>query len=56
MIKNKFSYIYIIFIDMFVVLFMIPRCVGWLAHWKEFLDDKENKIVRPRQNYIGKAN
>ncbi len=25
--------------DMFPVLFMIPRCVGWLAHWSEFLDD-----------------
>lgn len=34
--------------DMFVVLFTIPRVAGWLAHWNEFLDDKENKIVRPR--------
>lgn len=39
--------------DMFPVLFMIPRVVGWLAHWNEFLDDPENKIVRPRQHYVG---
>lgn len=39
--------------DMFPVLFTIPRVVGWLAHWSEFLDDSENKIVRPRQNYTG---
>ncbi|OMJ75755.1 hypothetical protein SteCoe_25019 [Stentor coeruleus] len=40
--------------DMFPVLFTIPRVAGWLAHWKEFHADPENKIVRPRQNYIGK--
>lgn len=34
--------------DMFVVLFTIPRVVGWLSHWNEFLDDPENKIIRPR--------
>lgn len=34
--------------DMFPVLFTIPRCAGWLAHWNEFLNDSENKIVRPR--------
>lgn len=39
--------------DMFPVLFTIPRIAGWLAHWTEFLDDPENKIVRPRQNYQG---
>lgn len=39
--------------DMFPVLFVIPRVVGWLAHWNEFLDDPENKIIRPRQNYQG---
>lgn len=42
--------------DMFPVLFAIPRTVGWLAHWKEFLEDKELKIVRPHQNYVGKLN
>jgi len=39
--------------DFFPVLFAIPRTVGWLAHWNEFLDDKENRIVRPRQVYKG---
>ena len=39
--------------DMFPVLFMIPRTVGWLSHWNEFLDDPENKIIRPRQHYVG---
>lgn len=39
--------------DFFPVLFAIPRTVGWLSHWNEFLDDKENRIVRPRQNYVG---
>jgi citrate synthase len=39
--------------DMFPVLFMIPRMAGWLAHWNEFLDDPENKIIRPRQHYVG---
>jgi citrate synthase len=34
--------------DMFPVLFTIPRVAGWLAHWKEYLSDKENNIVRPR--------
>jgi citrate synthase len=41
--------------DFFPVLFAIPRTVGWLAHWSEFLDDKEQKIVRPRQVYLGSA-
>lgn len=39
--------------DMFPVLFSIPRTAGWLAHFLEFNSDPENKIVRPRQNYIG---
>ena len=39
--------------DMFPVLFTIPRVAGWLAHWKEFHTDPENKIVRPRQFYTG---
>ena len=37
----------------FPVLFCIPRVVGWLAHWNEFLQDSEQKIIRPRQNYQG---
>ncbi|ETO29069.1 hypothetical protein RFI_08057 [Reticulomyxa filosa] len=39
--------------DFFTVLFTIPRTVGWLAHWNEFLDDKDNRIVRPRQIFLG---
>lgn len=39
--------------DFFTVLFTIARISGWLAHWNEFLDDPENKIVRPRQIYKG---
>jgi len=39
--------------DMFPVLFAIPRIAGWLAHWKESLEDKDSKIWRPRQAYTG---
>ena len=39
--------------DMFTVLFAIPRMSGWLTHWVELLNDKEQKISRPRQAYIG---
>jgi citrate synthase len=39
--------------DFFPILFTIPRIAGWLAHWNEFLDDSDNKIVRPRQIYKG---
>ncbi len=37
-------------IDMFTVLFAIPRTSGWLAHWVELLD-QDSKIARPRQLY-----
>jgi citrate synthase len=40
-------------IEMFTVLFAIPRTAGWLAHWEELLLDKEQKISRPRQWYVG---
>jgi citrate synthase len=40
-------------IEMFTVLFAIPRTAGWLAHWEELLLDKEQKISRPRQWYTG---
>jgi citrate synthase len=39
-------------LEMFPVLFAIPRTAGWLAHWQELLD-QESKIARPRQLYIG---
>ena len=38
---------------MYPVLFTIPRVAGWIAHWVEFLNDSENNIYRPRQNYVG---
>ena len=40
-------------VDMFPVLFAIPRMSGWLAQWQEMLLDPEQKIVRPRQLYVG---
>jgi citrate synthase len=40
-------------IDMFTVLFAIPRTAGWLAHYAELLKDPEQKISRPRQLYTG---
>jgi citrate synthase len=39
--------------DMFTVLFAIPRMAGWLAQWQEMLEDREQKIARPRQIYQG---
>jgi citrate synthase len=39
--------------DMFPVLFAIGRTPGWLAQWQEMLLDKEQRIARPRQIYIG---
>ncbi len=40
-------------LEMFTVLFAIPRTSGWLAHFKELLD-QDMKIARPRQLYVGK--
>jgi citrate synthase len=40
-------------VDMFPVLFAIPRTSGWLAQWEEMLLDSEQKIARPRQIYLG---
>jgi citrate synthase len=40
-------------LDMFPVLFAIPRTAGWLAQWEELLRDPEQKIARPRQIYTG---
>lgn len=37
----------------FTVLFAVPRITGYLAHWKETLDDPDTKIVRPQQDYCG---
>jgi citrate synthase len=40
-------------VEMFPVLFAIGRMPGWLAQWEEALLDKEQKIARPRQLYVG---
>lgn len=40
-------------VEMFPVLFAIPRTVGWLAQWQEMLMDPEQRIARPRQVYVG---
>ena len=42
-------------VDLFPVLFAIPRTVGWLAQWQEMITDPEQKIARPRQVYTGPA-
>jgi citrate synthase len=40
-------------VELFPVLFAIPRTVGWLAQWEEMLEDSEQRIARPRQIYLG---
>jgi citrate synthase len=39
--------------EMFPVLFAIPRTSGWMAQWAEMVRDSEQKIARPRQVYVG---
>ena len=39
--------------DMFTVLFAIARTVGWIAQWKEMIEDSSQRIGRPRQLYTG---
>ena len=41
--------------SMFTVLFAIARTVGWIAQWKEMIEDPEYRIGRPRQLYTGPA-
>jgi citrate synthase len=43
-------------VDMFPVLFALGRAPGWLAQWIEMIDDKEQRIARPRQTYTGEMN
>ncbi len=38
---------------MFTVLFAVARTVGWVAQWKEMIEDPSQKIGRPRQLYTG---
>ncbi|HSD78445.1 MAG TPA: citrate/2-methylcitrate synthase, partial [Solirubrobacteraceae bacterium] len=40
-------------VEMFPVLFAIGRTSGWIAQWLEMVQDKEQKIARPRQIYTG---
>ncbi len=40
-------------VEMFTVLFAIPRTCGWIAQWEEMLLDQEQKIARPKQIYVG---
>jgi citrate synthase len=40
-------------VEMFPVLFAIPRMSGWLSQWQEMLTDPDQKIARPRQLYLG---
>lgn len=40
-------------LEMFPVLFAIPRTAGWIAQWEEMLLDPEQKIARPRQIFLG---
>ena len=41
-------------VELFPVLFAIPRAVGWLAQWEEMVKDPEQKIARPRQVFRGR--
>jgi citrate synthase len=39
--------------EMFTVLYAIARTAGWIAHWKEMIEDPSQRIGRPRQLYTG---
>ena len=41
--------------DMFPVLFAIPRTSGWIAQWEEMLTDPDQKLARPKQVYLGRG-
>ena len=40
-------------VSMFTALFAVARTVGWIAQWKEMIEDPEQRIGRPRQLYVG---
>jgi citrate synthase len=40
---------------MFTVLFSVARTVGWIAQWKEMIEDPDQRIGRPRQLYRGEV-
>lgn len=41
--------------SMFTCIFALARCVGWVTQWEEMISDREYKIGRPRQLYVGHA-
>jgi citrate synthase len=41
--------------QMFTVLFALGRLPGWIAQWREMINDPDTKIGRPRQVYIGEV-
>jgi citrate synthase len=41
--------------NMFTVMFAIGRLPGWIAHWREMVQDPATKIGRPRQIYVGET-
>ena len=40
---------------MFTALFAMGRLPGWIAHWREMMEDSSNRIVRPQQVYLGQT-
>ena len=40
-------------LSMYTAVFAVARTVGWVAHWKEMIEDPTRKISRPRQLYTG---
>jgi citrate synthase len=40
-------------LNMFTAIFALSRTAGWLSHWKEMIEDPEQRITRPRQVYVG---
>jgi citrate synthase len=42
--------------SMFTPIFAVGRTIGWLAQWKEMIEDSEFKITRPRQLFTGESN
>ena len=41
------------FLHMYTAVFSVARTVGWVAHWKEMIEEPTRKISRPRQLYSG---
>jgi len=42
-------------VSMFTVLFAVARTTGWIAQWREMIEDPQSKIGRPRQLYTGQT-